>query len=188
MFSEIMDFKTAFTIIHLFGVVIGGGGAFASDFIFFSSVKDRKISSTEMRFLRLGSKMVWIGLFIIVVSGIFIFLTDMDKYLYSSKFLAKMTIVGIIIFNGFVFHISHLPRLRRHVNLHFSSSDEFKKHAPLLVSSGAVSMVSWASAIILGAMRSVYYSYLTIMAGYLILLILAIIISLILKNKILFQK
>ena len=183
-----MDFKTAFTIIHLFGVVIGGGGAFASDLIFFSSVKDRKISPTEMRFLHLGSKMVWLGLLIIIISGIFIFFSDIDKYLNSSKFLAKMTIVGIIILNGFVFHISHLPRLHRHINLHFPSSAEFKKNAPLLVASGAVSMVSWTSAIILGVMHSVPYSYPTIMAGYLIFLISAIIISLVLKNRILFQR
>lgn len=169
-------------------MVIGGGWAFAGDLIFLSSVKDRKISPTEIRFLRLGSKMVWIGLLIIVVSGIFIFFTDTDKYLHSTKFLAKMTIVGIIILNGFVFHISHLPRLYRHVNLHFSSSDEFKKHAPLLVSSGAVSIVSWTSAITLGAMRSIPYSYLTIMGVYFIFIISAIMISLVLKNKILFQK
>lgn len=186
MLPEIIDLKSVFLIIHLLGVVIGGGGAFASDLIFFSSVKDRKISLTEMRFLRMGSKMVWMGLFIIIISGFFIFFTDTDKYLHSSKFLAKMTIVVVIILNGLFFHISHLPRLHRHVNINFSSSDEFRKHASFLVASGAISMVSWTSAIILGAMRFIPYPYLTIMAAYSIFLISAIIISLILKNKILF--
>ena len=188
MLFGFIDSSTLLLIIHLFGVVLGGGGAFASDLIFMSAVKDKKISSTEMRFLRLGGKMVWLGLAILVISGVFIFFGDTENYLHSSKFLAKMTIVGIIIINGLVFHAYHIPRLHRHINNHFPSSDEFIRNAPLLLGSGAISMVSWISAIILGSLRNIPYSYGVIMAIYSLVLAVALGLSLMLKNKILFKK
>ncbi|RJP45761.1 hypothetical protein C4587_00395 [Candidatus Parcubacteria bacterium] len=166
MLFGFVDSQSLFTLLHLFGVVIGAGGAFASDLIFLSSINDERISPTEMRFLRLGSKMVWGGLFLIAISGIFLFAPDSARYLASSKFLAKMTIVAVIILNGLFFHLSHIPRLHRHVGSHFPSSDEFVRKSSLLTASGVISLVSWSSAVVLGALRDVPFSYGTIMAVY----------------------
>jgi uncharacterized membrane protein len=171
------------TIVHLFGVVVGAGGAFASDLIFFSSVKDKIINHDEMRFLRLGSAMVWIGLLIIIISGIFLFLADIDRYLSSPKFLAKMTIVAVIIVNGLFFHFYHIPKLHRHAGRHLKSSRAFVRHAPWLVISGVVSIVSWISAIILGSLRQPPFNYGEIMAAYLLAIFLGIAIGLIYKSR-----
>ena len=148
-----------------------------SDIMFFSTIKDEKVSKTEMRFLRIGSAFVWLGIIVLVVSGLGLFMTNSEGYLASSKFLAKVSIVSIIILNGIFFHISHLPRIKRHVDHHFPSSDEFMRHRPLLLSSGAVSFVSWTSAIILGGLKSVPYSYRAIMLGYLVAVSVAILIA-----------
>ena len=86
-----LDQKTIFTIIHILGVAIGAGGAYVSDMIFMSSIRDQKISKTEMRFLTLGSIFVWAGLVTLIASGIGILLTDTEGYLSSSKFLANMS-------------------------------------------------------------------------------------------------
>ena len=129
---DFIDYKSFWTIVHVLGVIIGAGGAFASDLMFFNSVKDRKIDQTEMRFFRLGSKMVWVGIAIIVVSGIFLVSTNIPRHLESSKFLAKMTIVAVIIVNGVIFHTTHIPRLHRHIGRDYSSSKEFVKKAPFL--------------------------------------------------------
>jgi hypothetical protein len=169
-----IDTRSALTILHLIGVVIGAGGAIASDFMFFSSVKDERISHTEMRFLKLGSKMVWLGLSILFISGGLIFLGDVARYSVSTKFLAKMTIVGIITINGILFHIFHIPHLHRHAGTHFPSSDEFTRKLPVLVASGVVSMVSWMSALVLGSLHSIPYSYLSIMSLYFFALIIGI--------------
>ena len=167
--------KTLLTIVHLLGVVTGAGGAYLSDAMFFSTVKDEKVSKTELRFLKIGSRFVWFGLTLLIISGIGIFLTDTETYLNSSKFLTKMTIVGVILLNGIVFHMSHLPRIERHVGHHFPSSDEFMRHRPLLLASGALSFVSWTSAIILGSLKILPYSYSSIMIVYLSVIIVAII-------------
>ncbi len=171
-----------FTTLHLFGVILGAGGAFASDWIFLSSVRDGRISHTEAKFIRLGSRMVWTGLAILLISGLALFLRDPAAYLASAKFLSKMTVVGVIILNGLLFHLSHLPRIRRHAGSHFPSSDEFMRRRSLLVASGAVSVTSWATAVILGAWRGIPFSYPEIMSGYLALVLLAILVALLLPH------
>ena len=185
MFLGFVDLHTGYIIFHLLGVVLGAGGAFMSDAMFFSSAKDGQISEMEIRFLKLASRVVWIGIIILVISGALIFLEDTEKYLNSSKFLAKMTIVGIIILNGVIFHISHIPFLYRHTNLHMCLSKEVKDRMPGLIVSGVVSMISWLSALVLGSLKTVPYSYFVIMGFYLAVLALGISFALLFKKYIL---
>lgn len=180
-----MDIKTLFLILHIFGAVIGAGSAFFSDLLFLKSVRDGIISKTEIGFLRLGSMAVWIGLLLLLVSGAGLFFLDVDKYLTSNKFLAKMTVVAILITNGILFHTVHLSRIVRHADQHFPSSDEFMRKSSLLLISGAISVVSWSTAITLGVMKNVPYSYGTIMFWYALALGGAIISALLLKRKLL---
>lgn len=182
--DSMIDSHTLFTIVHLLGVVVGMGGAIASDLTFFSSIRDEKISQTEMRFLRLGGKMVWAGLFVIVVSGALLFAERPDRYLASPKFIAKITVVAILIANGIVFHLVHIPRLHRHAGAHFPSSDEFIRNAPLLLASGATSLVSWLGAFVLGALGRVTFPYAQIMAVYFAVLFSGIAAVILLRKRI----
>lgn len=181
-FLEFIDTKTYYIVLHLLGVALGAGGAFVSDALFLSSVKDQKISHTELRFLMIASKVVWTGIVILIISGIGIVLLDPEHYLSSSKFLTKMSIVGIIILNGIVFHTVHLPRIARHAGAHFPSSDEFMRKKWLMVASGAISISSWTFALILGALSSVPYSYSTLMTVYGLIIIGVCTASILLKN------
>ena len=165
------------------GVVIGMGAAFTSDAIFFSSIRDETISPTELRFLKLGSKIVWLGLSLITISGLLILAEDPVKYLNSAKFLAKITIVFIIIINGTVFHLVHIKRFHRHASTHFPSSDEFMRSVPLLLTSGVVSTTSWLGALILGAWREVPYSYFEIMTVYFVMLLSGITLTLLFNKR-----
>jgi ABC-type xylose transport system permease subunit len=171
-----MDFitpKFLLVVLHVIGVVVGGGAAFVADSIFFSSVKDAVISKTELRFIKLAGKIVWVGLAIMLISGIGIFLTNPDLYLNSSKFLAKMSIVGVLILNGILFHVNHIPRLHRHANEHLPSSDDFIRHRPHLLISGAISATSWTFAFILGSIPGIPVPYVAIMTFYLCSIVLA---------------
>ena len=151
-----IDFKTLYTILHIIGVAIGAGGAFAADRIFWESVRDKKISATEKRFLILASSSVWIGLTVLVVSGVGLFLIDPDYYINSDKFLAKMTVVGVIVLNGASFHLKHIPGII--ANRGTMSAAVF--------ASGGISATSWIYAIVLGSLHKIPYSYLLIMAAY----------------------
>jgi uncharacterized membrane protein len=171
---EFIDLKTIYTLGHIFGAVLGAGGAFMSDAMFFSCIKDRKITGTELRFLRLGSTMVWAGLILLIISGTLLFSLDPVRYLESSKFLVKMTIVLVIVLNGLFFHYAHIPRIERHRDTDLRLSEEFQRHSATLVASGAVSLTSWFLALVLGVLRGIPYSYLTGLLIYLGILVVAI--------------
>lgn len=180
-----IEMHTLYVIAHVFGAVIGAGGAFASDAMFFSSVKDGRINSEELRFMRLGSKLVWTGLAILVVSGIFIVSTDSAFYLASNKFLAKMTIVSVIIINGVIFHLMHIPHIKKHLELKLSESRTFMKRAPVILVSGAISMVSWIFTVTLGVMKAVPFTYSQIIGAYLLVVCVASLSAFVLKRVIL---
>lgn len=171
-----------FIIVHLFGVVLGAGGAFISDGIFFTSLKDKIISKDEFRIIRTASNFIWGGLLLLVISGIGLFTQDVETLSSSEKFISKMTVVGILILNGIVFHLIHLPFLKRHLDKKLASKTEPSsvRLAPFVLASGVISVVSWTSAIILGALRSFSYSYTTFLSVYTLIIGLGIITTLVL--------
>lgn len=156
-----------------------------SDLLFFKSARDEVLTKQEIGFLQLGSMVVWIGLSLLIVSGIGLFLLDMENYLNSNKFLAKMNIVAILVVNGLLFRVIHMPRIIRHAETHYPSSDEFIRKRISLLASGTISVVSWSAALILGVMKNVPYSYKTIMLLYALFLGSAFLTALVFKEKIL---
>lgn len=184
MTFDFIDLKTVYLILHVFGAILGAGGAFASDAMFFSTIKDGRFDKEELRFMKLGSKLVWAGLLVLVVSGILLVTTDPERSLSSSKFLVKMTIVGVIILNGFIFHLIHIPHIHGHLELKFADSPTFMKRAPFILASGALSMVSWISTVILGMLRAIPYSYIQILSFYLVAVLIAVTFSILLKKVI----
>lgn len=172
-----MDIKTILTIFHLIGLALGAGAAYLSDIMFFSTIKDRTISSTELSFLRLTSRIVWIGLGVLFISGLALFLLKPAVYLASSKFMVKITIVAILTLNGIFFHHAHIPMIDRHKDAHLPSSDEFIRRRRWLLYSGVISMTSWTSALILGAIRSIPYSYTTGLTIYFSIVIIGLLIA-----------
>ena len=145
--------NTIFLIAHLIGIALGAGGAYMSDVLFFH---DRSIPT-----LKLASRVVWIGLAIIVLSGIGLFSLNAAGYLHSAKFLLKMTVVLVIAINGYVFHRVHMPKLEQGI---FTRG---------LAVSGAISITSWTLAIILGALSHISVSYLFGLGLYVLLLLCA---------------
>lgn len=185
MIFDFIEIKTVYTIIHLFGIAIGAGGAFASDLIFFKSVKDGKLSSTEFGFMQMGSKMVWVGLAILFISGILLFSLDTDRYLASSKFLAKVTIVAVIIANGILLHFKFIQKFKESTREGEMPIGEYIESNPLVLVSGAVSAVSWSFAIILGAFRGIPYSYWMILDVYVAIVLAGALFVLLFQKKIL---
>ncbi|HEX9722090.1 MAG TPA: hypothetical protein VGA53_02395, partial [Candidatus Paceibacterota bacterium] len=130
MILDFIEIKTIYLIFHLFGIAIGAGGAFASDLIFFKSVKDGRLSATEFGFMELGGKMVWVGLAILVISGVLLFSLNPETYIVSSKFQLKMTVVAIIIANGIVLHLSFIPKLKAATKIGDINVAEFVRQNP----------------------------------------------------------
>lgn len=156
---------------HLVGVVLGFGGALISDILFFKFLKDFKITNNEASILHALSKVIWFGIGVIVLSGFFLFLSDIERYSMSSKFLTKMSVVAIIIINGIVLNFVVTPKL---TSIAFG---ELKGSAirRIAFACGAVSITSWWAAFILGLMKTspaplhvMFSTYLFILAGAII--------------------
>ncbi|MEX1061908.1 MAG: hypothetical protein WEC39_02270 [Patescibacteria group bacterium] len=168
-------------IIHLLGVAVGAGAGFMVDVLFFSSLRTRQITAEKVKTIALGSRLVWLGIFLILVSGLLLVLSG-PGILRSPKFLAKMTIVGILIANGTVFHFVHYPALLKNYKNFFSSSQEFLNASRGLFISGAISAPSWIAALTLGVLSRLPYSYWFYMGIYAAVIAGGILSSLILRG------
>ncbi len=187
---DIFELKTIFLVMHLVGVALGAGGAFASDGVFFTSLKDKKISKDELGILEILSKTTWIGLILLIISGVGMFAMNPAELSASSKFLAKMSVVAILFLNGVVFNIVHLPFIGKHIGKTLYNKDSRNKmtDTPWLIISGVISMSSWLTAIILGALRNIQLSYIEIIILYLGMVAIGVFFSYLIFNKYLENK
>lgn len=171
------DYKQISTIVHVFSVVIGMGSALVSDILFNNFIKDKKINISENTTLSTLSKVVWVSLFCIVLSGIALFLSDPIKYSNSVKFFVKMTIVGVVIINGYMFQRVVHPALKK---ISFTDTNIHHKYVKIRKMSfafGAISLASWLSAFVLGMLSSIPFSYFQTMTFYILICIAGIIVS-----------
>lgn len=171
---EWIDIKTIYTLLHLLGVTLGAGGSFMSDVIFITTTKDKVMTKGELNILKKGSMVVWMGLILLVISGALLVSLDPATYFASDKFILKMIIVGIITVNGLFFHFVHTKRLESLVGEHLSVSHRFRKYSKSMYYSGALSMVSWVSALVLGGLRMIPVSVVIGLSIYAGLVIFAI--------------
>ena len=173
-----IELQTVLVIGHIFGVALGAGVAVFSAVIFTKVMYDGVVTKNEMQLLHLASGIVALGLVIIVASGSGLFLLNPDRYIDSTKFLSKMSIVGILIVNGTLIHLLHIRALEKKLGKYLPDIPGFITRSYFMYAGGAISMTSWMSALILGVFRGVPYSYTTIMSVYLGVLVLAIIFAL----------
>ena len=184
------QYNPYFVGVHLLGVVLGFGGALISDVLFIKFLKDLKIEDVELKILKTMSKIIWMGLLIIVISGVFLFLSDIERYSVSAKFLVKMIVVGIIIVNGALLNFVVTPKLTQ---IQFGEFGEvgdigdvqgIRNLRRLAFASGAVSMTSWWTAFILGLMHRSPTPFHVLLGIYLIVVAGAIVSSQILEKLI----
>jgi len=189
-FSVITEFLTAvkpvITGFHLLGFALGLGAATIGDIFFFKFLKDLRISERESNTLRTISQVVWFGLGLLVISGVGLVLTDPALYLASTKFMSKMIIVGVIAINGAFLNLYITPLLVKisFGDKHEHSPGELHHERGLAYAAGAISMVSWYSAFVLGLTRKLPVSLWAALVTYFVILVIAIAGSQIVEQRI----
>lgn len=143
------QFKNFSIFIHALSAGIGLGVVSVVDYLFLKFLKDRKIDEKEKEILDNLSDFIWLILSFIVVSGIFIYFSDIQKYHNSVKFIFKMGIFLIIIINGFLMNLVISPKL-----IHFDFEKMSISKERLSLSMGVVSIVSWYLAFLLGRLKN----------------------------------
>ncbi|MEM7113062.1 MAG: hypothetical protein AAF614_11560 [Chloroflexota bacterium] len=167
---------TLLLIGHILGIALGAGGATMSDILFLTSITDNFLDTSELRLLKKASHVVIVGLFLLYVTGFgFIILNPVGL---SQRFWAKATIVTILTINGFVMHRRVFPILEKFTaNKTPLSSASFHSHSCLFIWTGTISAISWYTALILGAWRTLTLSYGVIMGLYFAAIIWAVAIA-----------
>lgn len=174
------DNKPIFTVMHVLSVIFGMGAALVSDLLFNFYTKDKELSNTELGTLSILSKIVITSLPIIILSGIGIFFSNIEKYIHSAKFLVKMTVLLILLINGFIldkYVWSHLLKKK------FFISPREKKFRQISFVCGTISIVSWLFVCTLGVLDSVSISYTILLEIYLVLIAGGIPVALFIENR-----
>ena len=172
-----MDLRLLALVIHLIGFALGLGGATVSDIMFFKMLRNGKFTRNDLSTLHTLSKVIWAGLGLLIVSGLSIFtLIYFDQgslpMLMSPRWQAKLTLVAVVLVNGLVFKYSIVPILLRNADQPISLQTLGSQIWRLAIS-GAVSIVSWYSILVISTLpREFRPPYLYFMGVWLALVIL----------------
>lgn len=171
---SLLDARQVFSSFHLIGLALGLGGATITDILFSRALHRLRVNEKELEILKLLSKVIWVGLALIAISGFLLFISNPTQYLQSQGFFAKMSIVLILIINGLVLNFIITPRIHNVFNSN-PSHDEARRIA---FGTGAISITSWYGSLFIAMLKSqLALSYFGFMGAYFAVLILAIIIS-----------
>ncbi len=167
-----------FLLFHVFGVALGLGGALIADVLFFKFLEDFKISTWEVGVMHTVSQVIWFALGMLIITGLCFYLVNPVELNQSPKFLVKMIVVAVITVNGALLNLVVAPNLTK-ISFDGNSSDakRYRYMRRLAFALGAVSMTSWLSAFLLGAMRSIRLTFFPLLLLYVGALAAAIVLS-----------
>jgi hypothetical protein len=144
------------TVLHVVGAAVGVGGATAADALFLRSIRDRRIGTDQYVLLRGIQKVVLGGLALVVLTGVALVLRNAEL-VREAEFQAKMVAVGALLLNGFAFHLRVEPWLERHLDRRMEEVT-LRRRLPLFSVVGPLSIVSWYTALVLGASDDLGFS------------------------------
>ena len=135
-------------IMHIVGTALGVGAATFAEIHYTRFNSDDIITDDEKKTLALTYTVMRTGLFLLVISGfgllLYLRLPEYTDLLTSATFLAKMTVIGILVGNALLLQARIMP----------------------LAIGAAVSLTSWYTALVLGSLRDTNASYFEILIYY----------------------
>jgi hypothetical protein len=101
LYSNSAPLRTAIEFAHVAGLVAGGGTAIAADRLTIQAARrDVDARQRQIHHIENVHFVVLAGLLFVVLSGLLLFLADMDTYFHSKVFWLKMACVVVLIVNG----------------------------------------------------------------------------------------
>src|SRR3989338_10533126 len=136
-------------IMHIIGTVLGVGAATFAEIHYTRFNADDIITDDEKKTLAITYTVMRTGLFLLVISGfgflLYLRLIENTDLLTSATFLAKMTVIGVLVGNALLLQARMMP----------------------LAVGAAISLTSWYTALVLGILRDTNASYIEILVYYL---------------------
>jgi len=90
------------TYVHLAGILLGGGLAVSADRAALRWAPATGLGPRELQSLGAPHRWVLGGLGLTFVSGVAMLLADLDTYLTSAVFWTKMSLIALLIANGYL--------------------------------------------------------------------------------------
>lgn len=181
IFPILSSQKVLWVVIHNIGFILGVGAATITDIFFFRFLKDNIITQEEKETMDTLSAVIWAGLAVLIVSGLALYLPEQSRLATSPKFLIKVVVIGVIVFNGFLLNMIVAPNMRR---LSFEGSTPEKRFRRLAFALGGISFTSWYLAFFLGSLRKIPINFNFALWAYLGILVLVIVGSQIMERRI----
>jgi hypothetical protein len=101
LYSNTKAVSTAVTYVHFAGLLLGGGAAVAADRETLKAAGEADpIRANHLEFLGSVHSIAITGLAMLALSGVLMFLGDLDTFWGSSVFVTKMCLVGLLLANG----------------------------------------------------------------------------------------
>lgn len=162
----LVAYKSGMVLLHAMAAGVGLGAATVGDFFFFRFLKDFRISKKESEVLGHLSQVIWTALALLVLTGLGIFLSDVETYLASTKFITKMLVVAVLTLNGALLNLLVAPRLVQisFGDKHAHQPGELHRLRKMAFLFGPISIVSWYFVFVLGSLRAVPWT-LPVMLG-----------------------
>jgi hypothetical protein len=159
---------------HLLGMILGLGGTLILDILIFHFLRNFKINSLEAVIMHLISQLIILGLVLLLVTGVAIYLTDMDGYNSNPRFLMKMTAVLVLSINGVFLNFFMMPKIEK-LSLVEEDLEEDQTLKRVAFAVGGVSMVSWLAAFTFAMVKDLgAFTYIQMLVPYLALVLTAI--------------
>lgn len=182
MMDFLVEGERFFWGLHILGVVFGLGAATVTDLLFVDFMRNFRVERREAEIMELLSKIIWVGLGLLLISGLALFLPRWEAFLASDRFLMKMTAVGAVILNGVFLNLWIQPRARKISFVKTGEtraiSEEEKERRVRLrrgaFALGGISFVSWYGAFGLAVLNMIALSYLNLLLLFLAALVLAV--------------
>ena len=178
----LVQWERIFWGLHILGVVFGLGAATVTDVLFVDFMRSFRVERREEEIMELLSKVVWVGIVLLVISGILLVVPRWEMFLASDRFLMKMTAVAVVILNGVFLNLWIQPRARKisfvkgREEARISEEEEerrgrLRKGAFAL---GGISFVSWYGAFGLAVLDMITLSYLSLLGLFVLGLVIAV--------------
>jgi uncharacterized membrane protein len=168
-----MDLRHVIILIHALAAAAGLGTVLTTDYLFFSFVKNGRISEQQVATMKKLSEVIWIALVVLILSGVYLALTKAGLG-HSSKFLIKLVAVAALTINGLFLNFFVTPRMSKiaFADNVMQPGDEPDRIRKIAVFAGGVSIFSWVLSFILGKFRSIPISFSEALGGYLVIILL----------------
>lgn len=179
------QYRELIILLHALSAAIGVGVTTVTDVLFFKYLGDFKISKLENDSMRTLSQVLWFALGLLVLTGIGLYLPEVEALNQSSKFLVKVVVVLVITLNGLLLNLLISPKLH---SMKFDGSEDktiarSRMVRKLAFAAGGISIVSWYTVFILGSIRSIPVSFGNGLAIYGLMVLLAVAFGQVFERK-----